>query len=122
MSDEFSQLDELIESEVLEALGEEPSAPNINDIIEIPPELLEDDTNKEETEDIELPDDILEESETIDEQDIESIEQITEDEEISDESANTTMSVSKENAGDLLSVLSQLLNNKTIEITIKIKD
>ena len=39
-----------------------------------------------------------------------------------DKEEKSTISMNTSNANELVSVLSQLLNNKTIEITIKIKD
>jgi len=80
---ELSQLDELIESDVLDALGER----------------ISEDTQKEE------------------EIKIESFDEVTDDSVPIIEEINTTL-----NSNDLASILGQLLNNKTIEITIKIKD
>jgi len=80
---ELSQLDELIESDILDALGGR----------------ISEDPQKEE------------------EIKIESFDEETDDSTPIVEEINTTL-----NSNDLASVLGQLLNNKTIEITIKIKD
>jgi predicted acetyltransferase len=100
---ELSKLDDLIESDVLEALGQ--------DI----------DKNTEDSDDIKI--------EEIDEiQDEIPKEENTIVSDISDKEDATKMSEEKKtepievNTNDLASLLSQLLNNKTIEITIKIKD
>ena len=91
---ELTQLDELIESDVLEALGVKPS---------IPPQVQE--TSPED--EIKIED--LDEEQII----IEDLEEIKEENKI----IQTTV-----NSDDLVSMLSQLLDNKTLEITIKIKD
>ena len=95
MNDELSQLDELIESDVLDALGEQSHelAENANDV-EVDNNIIED---------FEEELDIRQEEEK---KDIQS-------EVINDIDMKST---------DLASLLGQLLNNKTIEITIKIKD
>lgn len=91
---ELTQLDELIESDVLEALGVKPTV-NIQ--------------SQEKTPEDEIKIEDLDEDEII----IEDVEEIKEE----NKTIQTTV-----NSDDLVSMLSQLLNNKTLEITIKIKD
>lgn len=91
---ELTQLDELIESDILEALGVKHS---------INPQ----DQEKEPEDEIKIED--LDEEQII----IEDLEEIKEE--------NQTIQATV-NSDDLVSVLGQLLNNKTLEITIKIKD
>jgi len=139
MADELSELDALIESDVLEALGEkvpedssleidgitiediEPEADlsvedelsEINDEESVTPEEpLVNETNVEE----EIPDTSNSE---LDEILIENLEEPREEIETTPIEKKTETTV---NSNDLASLLSQLLNNKTIEITIKIKD
>ena len=139
MADELSELDALIESDVLEALGEkvpedssleidgitiEDTEPEVDLSVEdelseindeesvTPEEPLENDTIVEE----EIPDTSNSE---LDEILIENLEEPSEEIKTApiEEKTETTVS-----SNDLASLLSQLLNNKTIEITIKIKD
>lgn len=146
MSEELTELDQLTESDILEALGEEvPEATaelstedseilednedilkdevletiediSIEDLAEestdTPPVSLDDSdiTTNEEKENEAIEDDI-----TI--EDIEEIPEIQSSTNATKECNTTTL-----NSTDLASLLSQLLNNKTIEITIKIKD
>lgn len=102
---ELSQLDELIESDILEALGEE-KASSANDEI-----LIED-----------LEDEILIEDFDEAPQNEDLVEETTKEEEQSSTTEVQKQSISEVNTHDLAALLSQLLNNKTIEITIKIKD
>jgi len=99
--EELSQLDELAESDILEALGGNAPEPINEDL-----------------------------SETIDEESdiiIEDFEETQNTAAVPEKSTpaedllkdNQTQTL---NTNDLASLLSQLLNNKTIEITIKIKD
>lgn len=103
--DELSQLDELIESDILEALsGDGSTAKNTNDTIinnqeEIHLENIEDDNIK---------------LESVNDASISNQEETIE--------SNLTNKIKDVNSSDLAVLLSQLLNNKTIEITIKIKD
>ncbi|MEA3353977.1 MAG: hypothetical protein U9Q33_09205 [Campylobacterota bacterium] len=123
MSDELSQLDELIESEVLEALGQEVSEPskegndtstdNEIDPLDILSQEL-DLANETQDEDIEIPSEIVDN----DDSEVKSSDQGEGDK----TSNGGTIEINSANTSDLVSVLSQLLNNKTIEITIKIKD
>jgi hypothetical protein len=109
MSENLAQLDELLESDIREALGEP---------------LLDTKEETSKTEITNVPDDLITESsgEVIDDiGDMEilpmaEIESALEDEE---ENINTGSNV---NMTELVSLLSKLLSNKTIEITIKIKD
>jgi len=112
MEDELSQLDELIESDILDALGEESVV--LDDI----------DTESVEKDDTEADDIVIEdfvenepeaEDENLLEKEWESELNIEEDKVIAPAAVNM-------NTTDLASLLGQLLNNKTIEITIKIKD
>lgn len=138
MEDELSQLDELIESDVLDALGEETLVPDSSeaktkntsdDIKEIPDEILiedfEDSKNLDEENDDDKiisadPETKIENEETLEKEwesklNAEKKEKLPAESESESESINT-------NCSDLASLLSKLLNNKTIEITIKIKD
>jgi hypothetical protein len=95
--DELSQLDALVESDILEALGQEANTTsNENEIT------------------------IQDHDESITIEDIEEKE-ITEDTAVYSRE-DKDISISNIKSDDLASLLSQLLNNKTIEITIKIKD
>jgi|AntRauTorcE11898_2_1112593.scaffolds.fasta_scaffold39845_2 hypothetical protein len=139
---ELSQLDELIESDVLEALGQDVQKDaNEADTSTKEDEILIEDfeeevpastTEQNDDEEI-LIEDI--ESETDDEIDDEidilegySEEPLPESEEENEDLKEDKTVVTQEvsipnvNTTDLASLLSQLLNNKTIEITIKIKD
>jgi len=109
---ELSQLDELIESDVLEALGQESSQNTIETEIETPPD--QEDQDEILIEDFHDPVEIEEET-TQTEENLEENEQ-------EEETQDTTQIVSELNTDDLASLLKQLLTNKTIEITIKIKD
>ncbi len=127
MSNELSQLDELIESDILEALGknnegeEVTTTNNLDNSDEI---LIEDFT--EDTDTIEE----LENNETVDEETQDFNEPVIEDliEETAPENLETSENSSSItldkgiNSTSLAKLLSDLLNNKTIEITIKIKD
>jgi hypothetical protein len=130
MSDELSQLDELIESEVLEALGQEPVEPaepveeNIDSSTsdEIDPlDILskELDLGSDEEDGLEIPSEIMDMENSDDLEDAVQEVPSTEDRETS---SSSTIEMNSVNSSDLASLLSQLLNNKTIEITIKIKD
>ncbi|BFU77954.1 hypothetical protein ALC152_11690 [Arcobacter sp. 15-2] len=104
---ELSELDQLIESDILEALGEKQDTSSSEDDILIEDaedEILIEDFN-ESPDDKKLPEPEIEAEENT------GIEKVS--------NQNTISEVSTH---DLASLLSQLLNNKTIEITIKIKD
>ena len=116
MNGNLTQFDELIESDVLDALGESLSSKAIDDadgeIADIPDELAS------------IVDENLEE-EIID--DIGDIEILPMDEielalEEQDEEQPINQTITGVDTSDLATLLGQLLNNKTIEITIKIKD
>lgn len=128
MSNELSQLDQLIESDVLAALGQEPSIENTaseelvdEELTNIPEELQEEqeeivDINN----DLQSVEDTLDSEDEIDIGDIEilplaEIESAIEDQE--DE-----VSISSNTLNELTNMISSLLKNKTIEITIKVKD
>ena len=102
--DELSQLDELIESDILEALSGDGSTPQNTNNIE--------NNNQEEIHLENLEDDITLES--VDDTNISKQDETIE--------SNITNKIKDVNSSDLAVLLSQLLNNKTIEITIKIKD
>ena len=126
--DELSQLDELIESDILEALGQETpehKAKNIDDIeVDSLDEIKIEDFQEV---DNELPlneqeitiENLDEEIDLPAEQEVialnENLENISNTE--NSQKINTNI-----NTTDIASLLSQLLANKTIEITIKIKD
>jgi len=131
MTDELSELDELIESDVLEALGEkvaEDSSIEIDGITieDMEPNIQEDLSITEPLEDKEIQDEIIE-NETLNEENIKELNDIP-TEELGEFNENVEQQAIQEsnettiNTTDLASLLSQLLNNKTIEITIKIKD
>ena len=113
MSDDFTQLDELIESDVLDALGLDNSAEIINDangeVTDIPEELAEmiaiDESEGE----------IIDDLGDIEILPMAEIESALEEQEEFDELPSASSS-------DLAMLLGKLLNNKTIEITIKIRD
>jgi len=125
MEDELSQLDELIESDILDALGEKSltqeekiSSTEMDNI------LIEDFT--EENQDTEIDEKNIEPEE-------ESIEEIIKPNDIENKTENKEILNNEEikpesttkidmNSTNLASLLGELLNNKTIEITIKIKD
>ena len=124
MSEDFTQLDELIESDVREALGEPASVSEIGDeVLNIPEELMDEVVEPAKTDSV---DDIN----TSDESEGEVLEDIgdidilpmAEIESALDEDEPMDTNIASVNTSDLASLLSQLLNNKTIEITIKIKD
>ena len=109
MEDELSQLDELIESDVLDALGEKSLE-------------QEEDINSVEIEDFVIEDLIEENPETEDEELLEKEwESEIDDQKDIDTSIKTVNDIDMSST-NLASLLSELLNNKTIEITIKIKD
>ncbi|MEA2050387.1 MAG: hypothetical protein U9O56_06640 [Campylobacterota bacterium] len=127
MSDDLSQLDALIESDVLEALGCEPISTNSSDemaegLVQNVPEEYFSDENNDISESSKEPVEVVDESEGEILEDIGDIEilPLAEIESALDEQEEEK--VISANSSELLSVLTQLLNNKTIEITIKIKD
>ena len=105
MADDLTQLDELIESDVLDALGGQASDVVLN-------EAAEDETTVPQSDGIVLDD--IDDLEILPMAEIESA--------IEDDVQEQPQSVGNINTTDLASLLSQLLNNKTIEITIKVKD
>ena len=106
--DELSQLDELIESDILDALGQDEAKEQ-----DLQNELIEAAEEEISIEDFNEP--------VMEEETLNSNEVIDEIEENITPNENTQV-ISEVNTNDLASLLSQLLNNKTIEITIKIKD
>jgi len=111
--DELSQLDELIESDVLEALGQNIPQDSETSDDEISIEDFNEDEILIEDLECEAPD----ANENID-----ILEGYTEEPNDEIKHENEEVSIPQVNTTDLASLLSQLLNNKTIEITIKIKD
>ena len=127
MSEDFTQLDELIESDIREALGEEPKLDQSigNEVLNVPEDLMDEPIVPEELEDpIENIDDIEQSDgeilEDIGDMDILPMAEI--ESALDDEDEPYDTNISSVNTSDLASLLSQLLNNKTIEITIKVKD
>ena len=111
---ELSQLDELIESDILDALGEEQIHLDNENEEEILIEDVEDEILIEDVDESDESEELVkQEIEQEDNTDVQSIESVAE---------KSQKIVSEVNTNDLASLLSQLLNNKTIEITIKIKD
>ena len=122
MSEDFTQLDELIESDIREALGEPALDSKIEkEVTNVPPELLDeviepeniDTDNSNEEGEGEVLDDIG---------DIEILPMAEIESALDDEEEPLNVNMNSVGSADLASLLSQLLNNKTIEITIKIKD
>lgn len=112
MSDELLELDQLIESDVLEALGQESNTNSTDEDSETP--TIEEDG-------IIIEDFIEEPIEEVNEEPIENIEEEATDTQDSQKEEKSSSSLDM-NTESLASLLSQLLNNKTIEITIKVKD
>lgn len=117
MDNELSQLDALIESDVLDALGETSKEVVDNSADELGEPLIEEHQEDEEItnghseiEDIEQ-DDFLAESDSLQSNQI--VQETSQSPLNSDQDMSST-SLSK--------LLSELLNNKTIEITIKVKE
>ena len=156
MADDLSQLDELIESDVLEALGvpvpeelqknnqsgEEDN--NIDSAIDFGDDIGVELTEPLEIEEATIPDildDVVDEDivdqgteivedlddieilpfadDNIDEQDSQIDEAVQND---NNENSTDTITMTSNDIGSLADILSKLLNNKTIEITIKVKD
>lgn len=136
MSDEHSQLDDLSESDILEALGQEvpENIQTAESVDEVP--MQEEHEFINETDDGEItniPDGLLEAEahEELEESEGEELEDIGDIEilpmaeiesALEEEELNESITLNSDEAGSLASILSKLLNNKTIEITIKIKD
>ncbi len=126
MSDDLSQLDALIESDVLEALGQ--SVPKDETKVEEP--IDTDDVNVDDINsvvDTNNTDVLLDQNEDNSIEDIEDIGDIeilplAEIESALDEQEEEVVSMDSSDLGSLANILSKLLNNKTIEITIKVKD
>lgn len=132
MSEELSELDALIESDVLEALGEkvpdailgdeETDSITIEDLDEPQDETPQDEATELENITIE---DVEDSQEGIDSDQIDDItnDNISVEDETQTESQDTSdQNIQTIDKTSLASLLSELLNNKTIEITIKVKD
>lgn len=117
MADELSQLDEIIESDMLDALGEkspEQETPNEEDEITIE-DFVEDSADVAEAEedlDIPLIEDFEEETPKIEE----------EAPTIPEEEISTQTATIETDSSSIATLLAELLKNKTLEITIKIKE
>ncbi|MCD4757920.1 MAG: hypothetical protein K8R39_06585 [Arcobacteraceae bacterium] len=121
MDNELSQLDALIESDVLDALGKEPNDTLSEDFdldgITIE-DHFEDTINDESSEE-----DNNQETENISEVNSLEEEDSIENEPIPSEPLESSVSIEQDmSSASLSKLLSELLNNKTIEITIKIKE
>ena len=110
--DELSQLDELIESDILEALGQDLST----NVQKEEPIVSEEEITLEDIDELELDSTIVDE-----EINIEPLEEQSNSINVDKDTPIQKLD-SNINTNDLASLLSQLLTNKTIEITIKIKD
>jgi len=107
MSDNSAELDSLMENDILKALGEEEVVPDLDAIL-----------GDSKTTNFEGLDDMLGSIE-------DDSKKIQKDENI--DITNSCVEESKKldlnlDANSLTSLLSELLNNKTLEITIKVKD
>jgi len=131
MSNDLSQLDQLIESDVLAALGQEldPSNDDMGDglLQNVPEEYFMDEESPSiEENNFEIEEDLIAQDEETEGEVIDDIGDIeilplAEIESALDEQEEEQIDISS-NGNDLASILSKLLTNKTIEITIKIKD
>ncbi len=139
MDNELSQLDALIESDVLDALGKNSettledkdvediidstdtnNSTDINDSDEI---IIEDFLEDENNDDITVEEDKEENDKNQNEEDISLNENILTEEPLLNTPLETPITVEENLTGtNLAKLLSELLNNKTIEITIKIKE
>lgn len=105
----MSELEQINENDIMQALGgEAQKADKVADtgaeeLTNIPEELIEPGTE-----------------ESLPAEEIESVQEIPENMEQNDSSRE--LNISSSSLNDLTAVLSKLLNNKTIEITIKVKD
>ena len=108
MSNELSQLDQLIESDVLDALGKPPRETSSEDFESVEIEQTPVEEEKDDTEEV-LIEDFLEEGPK-------------EEEEVTQPNNPQEEVIGDISSAGLTKLLSELLNNKTIEITIKIKD
>eukprot|EP01156_Anaeramoeba_ignava_P020698 Anaeramoba_ignava/c16888_g1_i1.p10 GENE.c16888_g1_i1~~c16888_g1_i1.p10 ORF type:complete len:121 (-),score=14.76 c16888_g1_i1:7595-7957(-) len=120
MSGNLSELDQINETDIIDVFkneelvsGEENSP--VEDITNIPEGLLDEAEETESIEEVSSGEEIADpgEIEILPLQEIESALEEQEEEKIS---------LSASSLSDLTDILSKLLNNKTIEITIKIKD
>ena len=132
MDNELSQLDALIESDVLDALGKNSEttlegvedaidSTNTNDSDEI---IIEDFIEDENNDDITAEEDKEENDNNHNEEDISlDNENMLTEEPLLNAPLETPITVEENLTGtNLAKLLSELLNNKTIEITIKIKE
>lgn len=112
MDNELTQLDALIESDVLDALGKNPTSVDSEEILI---EDIVDDSNNEPP--------TKEDSDKNKETHLEEAQISDLDTPISEDIIDTPINLEQNiNATSLSKFLGELLNNKTIEITIKIKE
>lgn len=132
MSDELSQLDELNESDIMAALGQDLSTQISETKDQNTDEAAAFANETEDGEVTNIPDGLLEKEDTQESSeefgeeldDVGDIEilPMAEIESAIEDQDDETISMSSNDLGSLASILSKLLNNKTIEITIKVKD
>lgn len=133
MDNELSQLDALIESDVLDALGKNSETKlegeDVEDIIDSTDTndsdeiIIEDFLEDENNDDITGEEDKEENDDNQNEEDISLNENMLTEEPLLNTPLETPITVEENLTGtNLAKLLSELLNNKTIEITIKIKE
>lgn len=104
---ELSELDGLMESDIMDALGQKNSEEtNTTDTFD-ENEIRIEDFNEDFNEDFDLDN---------------ALEEMQKDSQTQEQSISDTKFTTETSTHDLASLLTQLLQNKTIEITIKIKD
>jgi len=117
MADELSQLDEIIESDMLDALGEKsPEAEIQSEDDEITIEDFVEDSPKLEESDEDLDTPLIEDFEEETSQ-VEEVSALPVEEEITSQTATI-----ETDSNSIATLLAELLKNKTLEITIKIKE
>ena len=122
MDNELSQLDALIESDVLDALGKEPND-TLNEDFDLDGITIEDHFEDTINEDESSEEDNNQETENISEVNSLEEEDSIKDDPIPNEPLESSVSIEQDvSSASLSKLLSELLNNKTIEITIKIKE
>ena len=133
MSD-LSELEQISEADIIQALGNEPEiteSPASDEVTETVTEETDEDHIEELTN---IPEDLLDpvveelEVNEISEDEIESLRTLAqtaaeeEHPELVEAAEEKNLEISAGSLDDLSNILSKLLNNKTIEITIKVKD
>lgn len=118
MSD-LSELEEISENDIIQALGADETAGAAISADDMDESAVEELTN--------IPEELLEpavEESPLSEEEIQTVQDLAQDA-VKDEDIkveNEQLNISSSSLNDLTNILSKLLNNKTIEITIKIKD